>query len=136
MGMAQGFFAFCSGVSRAAKLSPRKITERCARTKPDQTCAQVQAWVQMRCHKRKQPGRGRAVSRCRNFALLALASKPCFGLFAELGDLMCEAGDLAARGVLVNDVALCSAHQFGLGARHCLDRGIAIAALEDRKSNV
>jgi hypothetical protein len=27
MGMAQGFFAFCSGVSRAAKLPPRKITE-------------------------------------------------------------------------------------------------------------
>src|SRR5579871_2159284 len=77
----------------------------------------------------KTARRGRAVSRCRNLASLARA-RHTFGLLAELGDLMREPRDLAARGVLVNDVALGCAHQLGLCARHGLDRGIAVAAID------
>src|ERR1700704_830497 len=43
---------------------------------------------------------------------------------------MREPRDLSARIVLVNDVALGCLHEFRLGARHCLQRCIAVAALD------
>jgi len=43
---------------------------------------------------------------------------------------MREPRDLSARIVLVNDVSLRCLHQFRLRARHCLQRRIAVAALD------
>src|ERR1700759_3851548 len=43
---------------------------------------------------------------------------------------MREPRDLSARIILVNDIALRCLHQLGLRARHCLDRGVAVAALD------
>jgi len=48
----------------------------------------------------------------------------------ELRNLVREPRHLSARVVLVNDVALCCAHELGLGIHHRLDRSVAIAALE------
>src|SRR6266850_8551661 len=48
----------------------------------------------------------------------------------QLGDLMRQPRDLSACIVLVNDIALRCLHEFRLGARHCLQRRIAVAALD------
>lgn len=53
-----------------------------------------------------------------------------FSSLRELGDLMRKSRDLSARIVLVNDLALCRAHQLRLGVSHCLQRRITIAALD------
>jgi len=50
--------------------------------------------------------------------------------FRQLGDLMREPRDLSACIVLVNNIALCCLHEFRLGARHCLQRRVAVAALD------
>src|SRR6202795_4433413 len=50
--------------------------------------------------------------------------------FRQLGDLMREPRDLSARIVLVNDVALRCLHEFRFRARHCLQRRIAVTALD------
>ena len=51
-------------------------------------------------------------------------------LLGELRDLMREARHFAARIVLMDDVALCCAHQLRLGARHRLQCRGAVAALD------
>ena len=50
--------------------------------------------------------------------------------FCELGDLMREARDLAARVVLVNDVALRCLHQFWFRTGHGLERRSTVAACD------
>src|SRR2546426_7950531 len=50
--------------------------------------------------------------------------------FRQLGDLMREPRDLSARIVLVNDIALRCLHEFRFGGLHCLQRRIAVAALD------
>jgi hypothetical protein len=43
---------------------------------------------------------------------------------------MHKSRNLSARRVLVNDVALRRFHQLGLGTRHCLERCVAVTALD------
>src|SRR6202030_3147375 len=50
--------------------------------------------------------------------------------FRELGDLMREARDFAARIVLMNDVALRRLHQFRFRAGHRLERRGTVAACD------
>ncbi len=54
--------------------------------------------------------------------------RPVRGLLGELGDAVGEAGDFAARGVLMDDAVLGGAHQFRLRALEGSQSGIVIAA--------
>src|SRR5690349_23903179 len=78
--------------------------------------------------KRARSSRALDASCCRRSPFAYRTYPP--GLLGELGDRMREAGYFAARIVLVNDVALRRSHQLGLGARHRLGGGIAVAALD------
>src|SRR2546423_3311680 len=53
-------------------------------------------------------------------------------LFCQLGNLVGEPRDFPARTVLVNDVALCCAHQLRLGLCHRLQCRGAVATLDRR----
>src|ERR1700728_1753268 len=52
------------------------------------------------------------------------------GLLRQLCNLMHKSRNLSARRVLVNDIALSGFHQLRLGACHCLERCVAVTALD------
>src|SRR5258707_8662539 len=63
---------------------------------------------------------------CRAFLRISFS----ISSFRQLGDLMREPRDLWARIVLVNNVALRCLHEFRFGAHYCLQRCIAVSALD------
>jgi len=93
---------------------------RCGRIASVQTTDARRARTQAPISKTKKPGGAGLV----NDLNLPADS------FRELRDLMGEPRNLPAGIVLVNDVALCRLHQFGLRARHRLQRRVTVAALD------
>src|SRR5258706_16186220 len=63
---------------------------------------------------------------CRAFSRISFSVSS----FRQFGDLMREPRDLSARIVLVDNITLRCLHEFRFGARHCLQRRIAVAALD------